>query len=899
MAESLLMPDEGAEAMSIHVPPSTAYSIHIIGTLAPLSVLRFKVIEAISTPYCAEIEVTSPIADLPMASILGKPASFTIQPIDSANASLRALVGDLADTLASPARARVFHGLITQFDQLSTSADQTHYRLVLEPRVADLSRDITSRLFQQQSTPEIIEAVLRHAGFTANDFQCQLRANYPTREYTTQYEESSLAFLQRLAADEGIWFRFTQTDDREILVFGDELDAYDRSGLTAPLRPDAGLESTGMEAITSLTQQRRRVTQSVRLNDDNHRTASVSLLTDANVARDDRTTAGTDYRWGEHQKDPDDAQRLAQLRHQAHLTQQVVYDGTGNVLGLATGSVLQLSGKTQPDAPHGLVITAVTHIAARDQAYTNTFRAIPADRPYRSQPLPWPCIDGFMPARIASPGHYKYAYLNADGEYRVQLPFDLDSWSPGGTSRPVRLVRPYAGLDYGHHFPLIDGTEVYLGFTQGDPDRPYIVGALHNSQRTDLVTNQNNTRNLIRTAAQNELRMEDREGIEHIHLATPTQSSELNLGHMVDGQNTERGIGAELRTDGHATIRGGKGVFISADAQAGANGQQLEMQAAIDQLQTRLREVQAMVDAVRSAGAIEADFQAQQALFDDTLNQLRQAGLLISAPDGIGVTSGSHLQMNAKDNLIATAGGHLDIGVGKTLTVAAGEAVSLFAQQHGAKFIAAQGKVDIQAQNGEMSLAAHKDVTVTSGAKLQLAAAEEIWLCAGGSYIKITATGIESGTPGDIVEKCAYRGRQGPASMEMADVLKDTLPTQPLFINTAASPASRSAVPAGVPYKLFADGALVKQGITDATGQIPIDHQAFTQQYTLELANGVKHSIPVPDEYQGDAVNGERANQGFQFLESQVDNGITPAGDRAEHRDRYVALINPASESDA
>jgi type VI secretion system secreted protein VgrG len=757
--------------MSTNTQPNTAYSISIAGSSARLSVLNFSGKEALSQPYSFAIEVTSPVADLATASILGQAASFTLQPIDVAAMSLTSLVGDLANALASPAPARVFHGLIVGFDQISTSADQTHYRLVLEPRLADLSRDITNRLFQQQSAPEIIEAVLRHAGFTANDFQFQLRATYPTREYTTQYEESSLAFLQRLCADEGLWFRWLQTGDHEVIVFGDDLDAYDRGGLTAPMRPDAGLESTGMEAITSLTQQRRRVTQSVRLNDDNHRTAGISLLTDANVARDDSTTVGTDYRWGEHQNDPDDAQRLAQLRHQAHLTEQVVYQGTGNVLGLATGSVLQLSDKTLPDAPHGLAITAVTHAAARDQAYTNTFHAIPADRPYRSQPLPWPCIDGFMPARITSPGHYKYAYLNADGEYRVQLPFDLDSWSPGGTSRPVRLVRPYAGLDYGHHFPLIDGTEVYLGFTQGDPDRPYIVGAVHNSQRTDLVTHQNNTRNLIRTAAQNELRMEDREGIEHIHLATPTQSSELNLGHMVDGQNTERGIGAELRTDGHATIRGGKGVFISADAQAGANGQQLEMQAAIDQLQQRLREVQAMADVARMAGAIEADFQAQQTLFDDTLNQLRQAGLLISAPDGIGVTSGSHLQMSAKENLIATAGGHLDIGVGKTLTVAAGEAVSLFAQQHGAQFIAAQGKVDIQAQNGEMSLAAQKDVTVTSGDKLQLAAAKEIWLCAGGSYIKITATGIESGTPGDIVEKGAYWGRQGPASM--------TIPTNP------------------------------------------------------------------------------------------------------------------------
>ena len=34
------------------------------------------------------------------------------------------------------------------------------------------------------------------------------------------------------------------------------------------------------------------------------------------------------------------------------------------------------------------------------------------------------------------------------GRYRVKLPFDLDEWSPGGESRPVRLAKPYAGPEY-------------------------------------------------------------------------------------------------------------------------------------------------------------------------------------------------------------------------------------------------------------------------------------------------------------------------------------------------------------------------------------------------------------------------------------------------------------------
>jgi len=102
------------------------------------------------------------------------------------------------------------------------------------------------------------------------------------------------------------------------------------------------------------------------------------------------------------------------------------------------------------------------------------------------------------------------------------------------------------------------------------------------------------------------------------------------------------------------------------------------------------------------------------------------------------------------------AGGSADIGILKKFTVVAGEAISLFAQKLGIKLFAAQGKMEIQAQNDEMSLAAFKDLTITStNGKLVLAAENEIWIGAGGSYIKITPNGIENGTPGDIVEKCA------------------------------------------------------------------------------------------------------------------------------------------------
>jgi type VI secretion system secreted protein VgrG len=140
----------------------------------------------------------------------------------------------------------------------------------------------------------------------------------------------------------------------------------------------------------------------------------------------------------------------------------------------------------------------------------------------------------------------------------------------------------------------------------------------------------------------------------------------------------------------------------------------------------------------------------------------------VSAPAGIAMASGSHLQLTAADNLIATAGGNADIGVIKRFTVAAGEAVSLFAQRLGMKLFAAKGKVEIQAQSDAMSLTAAKDFAITStDGKLILSASKEVWIGAGGSYIKITAQGIENGTPGDIRERCASWNKQGANAMRV------------------------------------------------------------------------------------------------------------------------------------
>jgi type VI secretion system secreted protein VgrG len=747
--------------------PLQAYELKLAPHPAPFSVLKFSGVDRVSQLYGYEIEFTSPTAGIPMDQVLGRPARFIIYPVDLDMDNLQRMFGANAEQFSSKPPAQTVHGIVTRFDEFETSVDETRYRVTLEPKLADLDRGVTSRLFQRQSVEEIVTDTLRHEGYRAGvDFVFRLRGEYKRREYVTQYHETTFAFIQRICAEEGIWFRWEQKKDHAALVFGDDLDAYARKQRMTPYRRDSGLESVGADAIKALRRRTRRVPQAVKLHDYNHRQADVSLLVENNTAPNETTTNAVDYHWGAHYETPEEGQRIAGLRHEAHLASQISFIGTGNPFGLEAGEVMQID-PVQVDAKYGIFITSVRSHGARSKSYRVTFEGIPSDRVWRTpmESIPKPAIEGILPARVTSPGNYKYSYLTEEGWYVIKLPFDLDEWSPGGTSRPVRFAKPYSGDNYGHHFPLIDSAEVALLFTAGDPNRPIIMGAMHDSLHPDLVNNLNNTRNLIRTAAQNELRMEDKEGVEHIHLTTRFQTSELNLGHMVDADRKERGRGAELRSDEHVAVRGARGVLVSAEAQPGASGQQLAMNDADATLEQAKELLSALNDSANAAQAWLAEIGQQRELIEQRLMQLKKSVIVASAPDGVGVASGQHMQLAAQKQIFVTAGQGLDVGVFKRITFAAGEAISLFAAKLGIRIFSAKGKVQVQAQGDALELMALKNVVLSSSTgEVMVTASKGITLGDGsGAYIKVANGRIELASPSGQVYIKGNLEVNGPA----------------------------------------------------------------------------------------------------------------------------------------
>ncbi|MFZ3619250.1 type VI secretion system Vgr family protein [Leclercia barmai] len=765
--------------MSNHPPIRFSHSHHLLAVKdcesAP-DVLAFEGSEALSKPFRYRIEFTSADHAISQEMMLMKAASLTLQaPVDQG----------YGIRIQQP--VRVIQGMVTGFARLGTSEDETRYALILQPRLALLDRSHQNAIYQDMSVPQIVEKILRERhGMRGQDFLFSLSKEYPRREQVMQYGEDDLHFITRLLGEVGIWFRFT-TDTRlniDVVEFCDDRQGYGE-GLTLPSVPPSGQHAQGVDSVWGMESRHRVVQKQVSTRDYNYRQATEDMNTQVDATRGDATTYGDAYHWADNyltagntydrHPAPESGAFYARIRHERYLNGQTQTHGITSCPTLSPGQVLKVTGghEVAEVFAQGVVITAMHSHARRDEDFGVNFDGIPDSTDFDFRPAPGrrPVMAGTLPARVTSTTENDtYGHIDKDGRYRVSMLFDRDNWENGFESLWVRQSRPYAGDTYGLHLPLLAGTEVAIGFEDGNPDRPYIAGVLHDSAHGDHVTIRNYKRNVLRTPANNKIRLDDERGKEHIKVSTECGGkSQLNLGHLVDSEKQQRGEGFELRTDSWGAIRAQKGIFISADGQAKAQGEVLEMGVALSQLQMALKQAEALSSAAETARAELADIRAQKALLEQTLTGLKQSALLLSAPAGIAQSTPESVQLSAGENVISTSGKHTDFSALKRFTVAAGERVSLFARKLGIKIFASKGKVEIQAQGDEMTLDALKDIRISSSeGRLVIRAKQEIILTSGGGYIRIADGVVECAAPDKIIQRAAVWQKFGGQNLSQA-----------------------------------------------------------------------------------------------------------------------------------
>ena len=827
--------------MSSNLPLRFSHSHHLLsvkGCDAGLDVLAFEGDEALSTPFSYRTEFTSADHAISKEMMLMKAASLTLQaPVDQG----------YGIKIQQP--VRVIQGVVTGFERLGTSKDETRYAVTLEPRLALLSRSHQNAIYQDMSVPQIVEKILRERhGMRGQDFLFSLSKEYPRREQVMQYAEDDLHFITRLLGEVGIWFRFT-TDTRlniDVAEFYDSRQGYEK-GLTLPSVPPSGQHSQGVDSVWDMESRHKVVQKAVSTRDYNYRQATQDMNTLVDATRGDVTTYGEAYHWADNYLTPGSAYDrnpaaesgafYARIRHERYLNDQTQTVAFTSCPELSPGMLLKVTGgyEVAEVFNQGVVVTAMHSHAQRDADFCVRFDGIPdsPDFSFRPEPGSRPVMAGTLPARVTSTTENDtYGHIDKDGRYRVNMLFDRENWETGFESLWVRQSRPYAGNTYGLHLPLLAGTEVAIGFEDGNPDRPYIAGVLHDSAHGDHVTIRNYRRNVLRTPANNKIRLDDERGKEHIKVSTEYGGkSQLNLGHLVDSEKQQRGEGFELRTDSWGAIRAQKGIFISADGQAKAQGQVLDMEPALAQLSAALVEMESLAACAQQAQALAADVGRQQKLLKQKIEQLHEEVILGSAPKGMALVSGEDMQLSASDNMTLTAGKQLDVGAQKDFTLAAGKQLSLYSRE-GAKLFSSQNDIDIQAQGGNITTWSTQDTHISSGRKIVITAQDELTLICGGGYIKIKGGNVEIGGPGKLpiknagIRKADIGSMQGvmksfePSTFDEKFVIRNALTQEPL---------------PGKAYKITMPNGSVVTGITDAQGATTLNSSDLIDDMIITL----------------------------------------------------------------
>ncbi|MFT4246592.1 MAG: type VI secretion system Vgr family protein, partial [Pseudomonas sp.] len=154
-----------------------------------------------------EVEALSVDAGLALDALLGRPVLLELLTADSRTAP------------------RPFHGHVTLAELQGSNGGLARYRLVIEPWLALLDQRVDSYVFHDMSVVDIVENVFAdYVGQGAVDaawrWDLADRSVYPRRSLTTQYQESDLAFVRRLLAEEGIYYWFEHAGDTNAEALG-------------------------------------------------------------------------------------------------------------------------------------------------------------------------------------------------------------------------------------------------------------------------------------------------------------------------------------------------------------------------------------------------------------------------------------------------------------------------------------------------------------------------------------------------------------------------------------------------------------------------------------------------------------------------------------------------------
>ena len=350
----------------------------------------------------------------------------------------------------------------------------------------------------------------------------------------------------------------------------------------------------------------------------------------------------------------------------------------------------------------------------------------------------------------------------------------------------VDVLTPWAGEGYGARFLPRIGEIVVIDFFDGDIDRPFVVGRIHEAQRHPTKFDNKgklpDTKKLSGIRSKevdgegfNQLRFDDTTGQISTQLHSSHGATQLNLGNLSHPKESAtsdgRGEGFELRTDQWGAVRAGNGLLLSTYQQNQAKGEHLDSEIAKKQLEGSQTNSKALSDIAKNQKTDEIESIEQLKAFAEEIEKdvakYKKAIMLLSSADGIALSTPEDIHLSATGIINHTAGDSINLSTQKNILGQALGKVSLFAAQGGIKAIAAQGKVEIQAQSDALDVFAKLGITISSTEdRIEISSPKEVLITGGSSQIALNGSGIFPKTGGKFEVNAGQHMFKGGAKVQ-------------------------------------------------------------------------------------------------------------------------------------
>jgi type VI secretion system secreted protein VgrG len=469
-----------------------------------------------------------------------------------------------------------------------------NYRIHIVDSLALAAWNEGCAIWLDLAAPDVIKKSLEECGIGSDKVDIRLTATYLKREFCVRYNESVLAFVNRLCEEEGIYYFWDLAGDDVKLVFADD------SSNAAPIDGDEDVKympPTGMEdahdAISHIFDRRRVVSGKFTLRDFNLETPKVDLTADA---QSDVDTDLEMYDFPGIYGDVAEGKRLAKVRLEAEQVERHLVDLQLDCTRTHAGRLMKISDAQFADVAGEFFIVAVTHSMTRlggdkttgsigDESYATAATVLPAKVKYRAPRItPVPIMEGPQTATVVCPDGAKTEEIETDEFGRGKVKFHWDPKSEQNDKISAWFRVGQIQTSGSMMLPRL-GWEVIVEFEEGNPDRPYITGKLNNGAfMPPYALPEGRSRTAIMSHSSpggdgtNEIRYEDKAGGEeimiHSHKDTTIKAANNKTKNVGNNESAAVGANRTLQVGSNQdvkvtkaslnTIKGNQSVTVSA-----------------------------------------------------------------------------------------------------------------------------------------------------------------------------------------------------------------------------------------------------------------------------------------------------------------------------------------------